>query len=403
MGFNQTIKFKKLKKVYEEIIYILFIGFIGMKSFGQTTIARWNFEAVTTSNTGTTPTITTGSAIADSGALVAGSAFSALHASASSAWSNPAGNGSNKSVSSNNWGVGDYYQFAVSTTGYSGISIKFDQLSSSTGPANFKVQYSTNGTTYKDFINNTLTIPAGNSWSPTTAITATTFTFNLSDSLDLNNKSTIYFRTVTTNNVSVNGGTIATTGTGRIDNFNVFAETVLPVTLKTLSASLINNQPQINWATSNETNFDYFGVEKSFDAKNFAEIAKVASAKASNGSAYQFSDVNKTLPNQFYRLRLVDNDGTFKYSSVVAVNGKASISLALYPNPVTNTIILSHPKAIAGAAIKVTGIDGRLLSTQNVQTGATQTSIDAARLVKGNYVVSFVNDGIATTTQLVKQ
>jgi hypothetical protein len=403
VGFNQTIKFKKLKKVYEEIIYILFIGFIGMKSFGQTTIARWNFEAVTTSNTGTTPTITTGSAIADSGALVAGSAFSALHASASSAWSNPAGNGSNKSVSSNNWGVGDYYQFAVSTTGYSGISIKFDQLSSSTGPANFKVQYSTNGTTYKDFINNTLTIPAGNSWSPTTAITATTFTFNLSDSLDLNNKSTIYFRTVTTNNVSVNGGTIATTGTGRIDNFNVFAETVLPVTLKTLSASLINNQPQINWATSNETNFDYFGVEKSFDAKNFAEIAKVASAKASNGSAYQFSDVNKTLPNQFYRLRLVDNDGTFKYSSVVAVNGKASISLALYPNPVTNTIILSHPKAIAGAAIKVTGIDGRLLSTQNVQTGATQTSIDAARLVKGNYVVSFVNDGIATTTQLVKQ
>ena len=75
----------------------------------------------------------------------------------------------------------------------------------------------------------------------------------------------------------------------------------------------------------------------------------------------------------------------------------------MYSNPVTNTIILSHPKAIAGAAIKVTGIDGRLLSTQNVQTGATQTSIDAARLVKGNYVVSFVNDGIATTTQLVKQ
>lgn len=43
------------------------------------------------------------------------------------------------------------------------------------------------------------------------------------------------------------------------------------------------------------------------------------------------------------------------------------------------------------------------LYTQNIQTGATQTSIDAFKLVKGNYVVCFVNDGIATTTQLVKQ
>lgn len=182
-----------------------------------------------------------------------------------------------------------------------------------------------------------------------------------------------------------------------------WSESVLPVTLKSISASLINNQPQVNWETSNETNFDYFGVEKSLDAKNFAEIAKVASNKASNGSAYQYADISKTLSTQFYRLKMVDNDGTFKYSSVVAVNGKASISLALYPNPVTNTIILSHPKAIAGAAVKVTSIDGKTLSTQNVQTGATQTSIDATRLIKGSYVVSFVNDGVASTTQLVKQ
>jgi len=179
--------------------------------------------------------------------------------------------------------------------------------------------------------------------------------------------------------------------------------TALPVNLSSFSASLVNSQPQLNWGTSNETNFDYFGVEKSIDAKNFAEIAKVASNKASNGSTYQYTDINKTLSTQFYRLKLVDNDGTFKYSSVVAVNAKPAISLALFPNPVTNTIILSHPKAIAGAAVSITSIDGKILATQNVQTGATQTSIDATKLVKGNYVVSFVNNGVASTTQLVKQ
>ncbi len=179
--------------------------------------------------------------------------------------------------------------------------------------------------------------------------------------------------------------------------------TVLPVTLKSITASLINSQPQLNWVTSNEINFDYFGVEKSLDAKNFATIGQVASNNNSNGSSYTYIDATKTLATQFYRLKLVDIDGSFKYSSVVAVNGNPSISLALYPNPVTNTIILSHPKAITGAAIKITSIDGKVLSSQAVQTGATQTSLDATRLVKGNYVISFINNGVASTTQLVKQ
>ncbi len=189
----------------------------------------------------------------------------------------------------------------------------------------------------------------------------------------------------------------------RFDDLTVTTAIVLPVTLKSLSASLINSQPQLNWETSNETNFDYFGIEKSVDAKNFVSISNVVSKKASNGSTYSYMDANKTLATQFYRLKLVDNDGTFNYSSVVAVNGKPTINLALYPNPVANTIILSHPKANAGAAVTITNIDGRILSTLIIQINATQTSIDATKLIKGNYLVSFVNNGIASTTQLVKQ
>ncbi len=111
------------------------------------TLAAWSFEGVTTTNTGQTPNITVGSATADSGALTAGSAFTAFHTSASTVWSNPVGNGSPKSVSSNNWGVGDYYQFSFSTSGYGAINITWDQTGSATGPRDFKVQYSTNGST----------------------------------------------------------------------------------------------------------------------------------------------------------------------------------------------------------------------------------------------------------------
>src|SRR5205807_6793111 len=63
----------------------------------------WSFDSVTTTNTGTTPVFSGGSAAADSGVLTASSSFTGLHASSSTIWSHPAGNASSKSVSSYHW------------------------------------------------------------------------------------------------------------------------------------------------------------------------------------------------------------------------------------------------------------------------------------------------------------
>ena len=109
-------------------------------------IAKWGFDAITTANTGTTVNLGSGSTAADQGVQTSGSSFTAVHSSASTVWSNPAGNGSTKAISSNNWTVGDYYQFVVNTNGYYNISVLFDQTGSNTGPRNFKLQYSKNGT-----------------------------------------------------------------------------------------------------------------------------------------------------------------------------------------------------------------------------------------------------------------
>ena len=61
-------------------------------------------------------------------------------------WSNPAGNGSAKSLSSNNWATGDYYQFTltISDSEFSGLGLsvyRFDQTGSNTGPKDFQLSY----------------------------------------------------------------------------------------------------------------------------------------------------------------------------------------------------------------------------------------------------------------------
>jgi len=183
-----------------------------------TQIADWTFE--------TSAPVTAGPFAAEVGT---GSALG-FHAGAS-VYSTPAGNGSTHSFSSNTWAVGDYYQFSVSTTGLSGISITFDQTSSNTGPANFGLMYSTNGTSFTEFGSDYTVLANATpnpTWNPTTGSSLYTMTDDLSSITALNGASTIFLRLQNTTTVSANGGVVATAGTDRVDNVIINAATAAP-------------------------------------------------------------------------------------------------------------------------------------------------------------------------------
>jgi predicted extracellular nuclease len=172
-----------------------------------TIIRQWNFE-------NPNPADATDAAVypnAIAPAVGAGNA-GGVHASAATDWTTPVGNGSADSFSSNNWAVGDYYQFTVSTLNFTGIQLSWDQTRSSTGPSDFKIAYSTNGTTFTDFY--TYNVPA-NTWSSSVPVTASTFTRDLSAITALDNQANIYFRLIATSAPS------GTAGTNRVDNFTV--------------------------------------------------------------------------------------------------------------------------------------------------------------------------------------
>ena len=173
------------------------------------TVVQWDFEAAVAPAASTT-----WSAIAAS--LGTGTA-SGVHAS-SSTWSTVAGNGSAKSASANGWAVGDYWQFSFSTLGYSGLAVTFDETGSNTGPRDFSLQYSTNGVTFSTFASYSL-INGG--WSAGTPVATTTFSYDLSAITALNNASTVTLRLVDGSTTAITGGTVAGTGTSRIDNFTV--------------------------------------------------------------------------------------------------------------------------------------------------------------------------------------
>ncbi len=146
------------------------------------------------------------------------------HALAGATWSNPVGNGSNESFSVNQWTVGDYFQFQVSTASLSNIGIQFEQMSSSTGPRDFKVQYSTNGTSFTDLASYSLNSV---SWSSVSAVSPPqldTFSYDLSSITAVNNQANLYFRIADASNFGLGGAsTVPLTGTDRVDNVGIYA------------------------------------------------------------------------------------------------------------------------------------------------------------------------------------
>ena len=186
-------------------------------------IAGWSMRTVI-------PAATTGSNYtygqADLGALTNGTSLSAFHAVAATTWSSPSGNGSTYSLSCNNWSLGDYFQVSMATTGYSDISVSWDQTRSATGPSSFSLSMSTDGgANFTTLLASYTVIQAGLAGTGTTTWNSVTnqpsfFTTTTDLGISAANQGNILLRF---NSLS----TPSAAGTGRIDNISV-VQTVVP-------------------------------------------------------------------------------------------------------------------------------------------------------------------------------
>lgn len=167
-------------------------------------VAQWTFE--------TSVPLTAGPHTAEAGALAASSFATGFHADSTVAFSNPVGNGSGESFSSDKWAVGDYYQFSTSSTNYTGITITWDQTRSATGPQTFGLFVSADGFATSTLLS-TYTV-AQVTWASGTYSPASTFAA-VAAGAGFDNKATLSFRLV---NQAAPG---ASGGTNRVDNIKI--------------------------------------------------------------------------------------------------------------------------------------------------------------------------------------
>ncbi len=164
---------------------------------------------------------------------------------------------------------------------------------------------------------------------------------------------------------------------------------VLPVELTSFTAAATDGKVMLDWKTTTEVNNYGFEVQRSVN-NNWVKIGFVLGHGNSNSPKnYSFTD-NPTGGKKFkYRLKQIDPNGKFEYSSVVNVSIDVPANFAVaqnYPNPFNPTTVINYQLPISGyVTLKVFDMLGREVAT-----------LVNEKKVAGNYSVTFNGNALSS-------
>ncbi|MFP5041294.1 choice-of-anchor V domain-containing protein [Parasediminibacterium sp. JCM 36343] len=162
-----------------------------------------------------------------------------------------------------------------------------------------------------------------------------------------------------------------------------------PVKLASFGVVALGTKAKVSWVTATEINSDYFEIEKSIDGATFTFVGKVSAAGNSSATiAYSYIDDASTFHGTvYYRLKIVDKDGSSTYSTLQSVSLQASKNAItnVYPNPIKagQDLKLKYTAAKSGSiSLQVVDIAGKKISTTayNVIEGANSLSLKVGNI-----------------------
>lgn len=208
--------------------------------------------------------------------------------------------------------------------------------------------------------------------------------------------------------IAVTGGTPADSLQISFDNFTRGPVLPTPVELTSFSATNNNNIVNLNWATATETNNRGFEVERRLDNGFFEKIAFVNGAGTTTQSkTYSYSnDIKNVKASKIeYRLRQIDYNGSFNFSSVESVDNSVPANFELsqnYPNPFNPSTVISYQvPAESKVTLKLYNILGNEVSTlvnEVKPAGKYDVKFNASNLTSGIYFYT-ISAGNFTSTK----
>ncbi|SEJ37986.1 Por secretion system C-terminal sorting domain-containing protein [Dyadobacter sp. SG02] len=173
----------------------------------------------------------------------------------------------------------------------------------------------------------------------------------------------------------------------------------MPVTLVAFDARDEGGTVNLAWSTAEEVNSDHFEIQHSVDGRRWKAIGSVESGhKSVTTLHYTFAHITPSDGNNYYRLKMVDYDGSFAFSAIRSVLTDMGISL-LFPNPVSTELYIHEDKVAPVSSLSIMNIDGRVLFEIKQ---VSKPAVHVGQLANGTYLLRIKrHDGTEQTGKFV--
>ncbi len=194
--------------------------------------------------------------------------------------------------------------------------------------------------------------------------------------------------------VSLTDGTVShllETGTGPV-----------PVTLVNFDGIIENAGVQLSWRTSMEQNLGHFEIEYSTDGTIFTNLANVAAQNASTGYSYSYLDALHHDGVIFYRLKMVNTDGSYRYSGTIRLLLSDSKNI-IAPTMITDGLMHVNLSSAIYDYVELISMDGKMILKENIRGRTGDIKIPVSKLATGMYVARLTGNSITTVEKVFIQ
>jgi hypothetical protein len=184
--------------------------------------------------------------------------------------------------------------------------------------------------------------------------------------------------------------------------------TVLPASWLSFTGNKKEKNAILDWTTTSEINAKSFEIERSYDGENFSTIGTVKATGSRTGvNRYNFVERDARIGVNYYRIKQVDIDNRFSYSSIITVVfNTVKGGFFVYPTVVTtrSTNIYSSEK-VKDLTINLVSINGKLIQTKKI--GSVEKGklihLPVATTNAGTYIIQFITENGVRTEKLLVQ
>lgn len=167
-----------------------------------------------------------------------------------------------------------------------------------------------------------------------------------------------------------------------------FQSGTLPVRLSDFSATSKGSGITLSWKTDLEVNSSHFEVERSSEGKEWNTIASIQAAGNINvQQSYSYIDPAPLDGDNYYRLKIVDIDGQFEYSSIKSVNVKSvALNVVASPNPVSSLLnITVNQPGREPYRLRLINRAGQVVFDQKYAAANNRIQLNVSNYTDGSY------------------